>query len=82
MVKYNSCGEFLPFVEYIFDGMVGYSSSDSTGGMTLEVSTIFEVRVGNHAAQRLYRSMGFMKIGYIPFYYQDGEGAIMMRKVM
>ncbi len=41
-----------------------------------------EVRVGNHVAQRLYRSMGFMEIGYIPFYYQDGEGAIMMRKVM
>ncbi|MHC1600348.1 MAG: ribosomal protein S18-alanine N-acetyltransferase [Candidatus Methanospirareceae archaeon] len=41
-----------------------------------------EVRVGNYIAQRLYRSMGFMEIGYIPFYYQDGEGAIMMRKVM
>jgi len=31
----NPCGKFLPFVEYIFDGMVGYSSSDNTGGMTL-----------------------------------------------
>ena len=41
-----------------------------------------EVRVGNQVAQRLYRSMGFMEIGYIPFYYMDGEGAIMMRKVM
>jgi ribosomal-protein-alanine N-acetyltransferase len=41
-----------------------------------------EVRVGNHLAQRLYRSMGFMEIGFIPFYYQDGEGAIEMRKVM
>ena len=41
-----------------------------------------EVRVGNHVAQRLYGSMGFMEIGYIPFYYMDGEGAIMMRKVM
>jgi ribosomal-protein-alanine N-acetyltransferase len=41
-----------------------------------------EVRVGNHVAQRLYRSMGFMEIGFIPFYYMDGEGAIVMRKVM
>ncbi len=41
-----------------------------------------EVRVSNHIAQRLYRSMGFMEIGFIPFYYKNGEGAIMMRKVM
>jgi ribosomal-protein-alanine N-acetyltransferase len=41
-----------------------------------------EVRVSNHIALRLYRSMGFMEIGFIPFYYKDGEGAIMMRKVM
>ena len=41
-----------------------------------------EVRVSNHIAQRLYRSMGFMEIGFISFYYKDGESAIMMRKVM
>jgi ribosomal-protein-alanine N-acetyltransferase len=41
-----------------------------------------EVRVSNTIAQRLYRSMGFMEIGFIPFYYKDGEGAIVMRKVM
>jgi len=41
-----------------------------------------EVRVSNHVAQRLYRGMGFMEMGFIPFYYKDGEGAIMMRKVM
>lgn len=41
-----------------------------------------EVRVSNHIAHRLYRSMGFVEIGFIPFYYKDGEGAIMMRKVL
>lgn len=41
-----------------------------------------EVRVSNNVAQRLYRSTGFMEIGFIPFYYKDGEGAIVMRKVM
>ena len=41
-----------------------------------------EVRVSNNIAQRLYRSIGFMEIGFIPFYYKDGEGAIVMRKVM
>ena len=41
-----------------------------------------EVRVSNTIAQRLYRSTGFMEIGFIPFYYKDGEGAIVMRKVM
>jgi len=41
-----------------------------------------EVRVSNYIAQSLYRSMGFMDIGFIPFYYKDGEGAIVMRKVL
>ena len=41
-----------------------------------------EVRISNNIAQQLYRSMGFMEIGFIPFYYKDGEGAIVMRKVM
>lgn len=41
-----------------------------------------EVRVSNHIAQHLYRSLGFMEIGFIPFYYKNGEGAIMMRKVL
>jgi ribosomal-protein-alanine N-acetyltransferase len=41
-----------------------------------------EVRVGNQVAQRLYRSTGFMEIGFIPFYYKDGEGALVMRKVL
>jgi ribosomal-protein-alanine N-acetyltransferase len=41
-----------------------------------------EVRVSNHVAQQLYRSTGFMEIGFIPFYYKDGEGAIVMRKVL
>ena len=41
-----------------------------------------EVRVSNHIAQQLYRSTGFLEVGFIPFYYKDGEGAIVMRKVL
>jgi len=41
-----------------------------------------EVRVSNQIAQRLYRSMGFVEIGFVPFYYKNGEGAIVMRKML
>ncbi len=41
-----------------------------------------EVRVSNWVAQQLYRSMGFVEVGFVPFYYKDGEGAILMRKVL
>jgi len=41
-----------------------------------------EVRLTNYVAQQLYRSMGFMEIGLVPYYYKDGEAAIMMRKVL
>lgn len=41
-----------------------------------------EVRVGNQVAHRLYASLGFLEIGFIPFYYKDGEGAILMKKVL
>ncbi len=41
-----------------------------------------EVRLSNHVAQQLYRSTGFMEVGLVPFYYKDGETAIVMRKVL
>lgn len=41
-----------------------------------------ETRVSNVVAQRLYKSMGFVEIGFVPFYYKNGEGAIEMRKVL
>ncbi|MCW7074235.1 MAG: GNAT family N-acetyltransferase [Candidatus Methanospirare jalkutatii] len=41
-----------------------------------------EVRESNFIAQNLYKSMNFTEIGYIPFYYWDGEGAIVMQKVL
>ncbi|MBN1455287.1 MAG: ribosomal protein S18-alanine N-acetyltransferase [Methanomicrobia archaeon] len=41
-----------------------------------------EVRLSNHVAQQLYRSTGFMEIGLVPYYYKDGEAAIVMRKVL
>ncbi len=41
-----------------------------------------EARVSNQIAQRLYKSMGFVEIGFVPFYYKNGEGAIVMSKVL
>ena len=41
-----------------------------------------EVRESNFIAQNLYKSMNFTEMGYIPFYYWDGEGAIVMQKVL
>jgi len=41
-----------------------------------------EVRVSNSIALRLYNRMGFMEIGFFPYYYKDGEGAIVMKKVL
>jgi ribosomal-protein-alanine N-acetyltransferase len=41
-----------------------------------------EVRLSNHVAQQLYRSTGFMEVGLVPYYYKDGEAAIVMRKVL
>ncbi len=38
-----------------------------------------EVRAGNEAAQRLYRSSGFCVAGRRPRYYADGEDALRMR---
>ncbi|GAI70231.1 unnamed protein product [marine sediment metagenome] len=43
---------------------------------------LLEVRVSNVVAQRLYMSMGFAEIGFVPFYYKDGEGAIEMQKML
>ncbi|NLV91542.1 MAG: ribosomal protein S18-alanine N-acetyltransferase [Firmicutes bacterium] len=40
-----------------------------------------EVRVSNHVAQHLYRSMGFVGVGIRPGYYQDDhEDALIMWK--
>jgi len=41
-----------------------------------------EVRVSNVVAQRLYSSLGFLEVGFVPLYYKDGESAIFMRKVL
>ena len=45
-------------------------------------SVRLEVRVGNQVAHKLYTSQGFLEIGFIPFYYKDGEGAILMKKAL
>jgi ribosomal-protein-alanine N-acetyltransferase len=39
-----------------------------------------EVRAGNTAALRLYRSFGFVHHHTVPRYYQDGEDALVMVK--
>jgi ribosomal protein S18 acetylase RimI-like enzyme len=38
------------------------------------------VRVGNLAAIRLYRDLGFMPIGFSPDYYLDGESGLAMMR--
>ena len=43
------------------------------------ISATLEVRVGNRAAQALYRDFGFKIVGRRPNYYQDnGEDALLM----
>lgn len=39
-----------------------------------------EVRVSNGAARRLYRDVGFSKVGVKSDYYKDGEDAVFMEK--
>lgn len=39
-----------------------------------------EVRVSNEAARRLYRDLGFSKVGAKSDYYNDGEDAVLMEK--
>jgi len=39
-----------------------------------------EVRVSNSSAIALYRSIGFEEGRHIPYYYKDGEEAILMYK--
>ncbi|MGQ0600397.1 MAG: ribosomal protein S18-alanine N-acetyltransferase [Anaerolineales bacterium] len=41
-------------------------------------SATLEVRVGNEAAQTLYRKYGFEPVGQRPRYYRDGEDALLM----
>jgi ribosomal-protein-alanine N-acetyltransferase len=41
-----------------------------------------EVRISNKPAQNLYRKLGFRETRTIPFYYQNGEGAIVMSKAL
>jgi len=43
---------------------------------------ILEVRVSNKRAQSLYRYLGFEAVAACPDYYPDGEGAIIMRRVL
>ncbi len=39
-----------------------------------------EVRVSNHPAISLYKKLGFKEVRRIPFYYRDGEEALVMAK--
>lgn len=39
-----------------------------------------EVRVSNTPAIDLYRKLGFVEVRKIPFYYSDGEAALLMAK--
>lgn len=41
-----------------------------------------EVRISNKAAQELYKKLGFRDTRSIPFYYQNGEGAVVMSRTL
>ena len=41
-----------------------------------------EVRVSNVAAISLYEQLGFCRTGLRPWYYQDGEDAVLMEKCL
>ncbi len=41
-----------------------------------------EVRVSNKSAQDLYKALGFMEARTIPFYYHNGEDAMVMSKAL
>lgn len=44
-------------------------------------TAVLEVRHSNHAAQRLYKKMGFEEIGILNNYYvEEGEDAVLMFK--
>jgi len=38
-------------------------------------TVLLEVRLSNRAAQRLYRSVGFVRVSTVSMYYPDGEDA-------
>ncbi len=41
-----------------------------------------EVRMSNRPAIELYKKLGFQETRQIPFYYQNGESAIVMSKAL
>lgn len=43
------------------------------------LEAFLEVRAGNFAAQALYRSLGFQRVGERAGYYRDGEDAFLFR---
>jgi [ribosomal protein S18]-alanine N-acetyltransferase len=43
---------------------------------------LLEVRLSNYRAQRLYLSLGFNLVNIISSYYQDGEDAYLMEKIL
>ena len=47
----------------------------------LKVESVrLNVRVSNHPAIRLYKSLGYQQVGRWPHYYSDGEDALIMEK--
>jgi [ribosomal protein S18]-alanine N-acetyltransferase len=45
-------------------------------------SLTLEVRASNHAAQGLYRALGFSVAGIRPSYYSNGEDAVIMTRMV
>lgn len=59
--------------QFLLEQMIGRACAGGAHDITLEV------RAGNHAAQELYKKLGFVTVGLRKKYYQDnGEDAVLM----
>jgi ribosomal-protein-alanine N-acetyltransferase len=61
---------------------IGRSLLESCEARLPTRSVRLNVRVSNQVAIKLYRSTGYEKAGIWPGYYQDGEDALVMEKIL
>lgn len=61
---------------------IGRALLENCERLVQEPAIRLNVRLSNEIAQRLYRSSGYEQVGLWPAYYQDGEHALVMEKVL
>ena len=62
--------------EALIENLMEYCKNEDISEINLEV------RIGNVAAQSLYKKMGFSEVGQRPNYYENRETAILMKKIL